>query len=133
MIESLKRAVKAALRPLFRPLLVRIDLPLRVLQPQVDAAHAAIAAIDAAIDAAIGRLDAANGVLVNRVKDLEHESAHDKQLIAALRAENQNFMRGWLQLRTDLLRLQQSSGKAAMPRHCSQDRATDTSALETRP
>lgn len=129
MIESLKRAVKAALRPLFRPLLVRIDLPLRVLQPQVDAAHAAIAAIDAAL----GRLDAANGVLVNRVKDLEHESARDKQLIAALRAENQNFMRGWLQLRTDLLRLQQSSGKAAMPRHCSQDRATDTSALETRP
>jgi hypothetical protein len=105
-MRSIKQGIKALFRPILRPLLLRLELPMRVMQPRLDAVERAIAQIDAAI----GRLDAAHGATVGRVQDLEHHSTHDKTLIGALRNENSNLVRGWLRMRTDLLRLEQTVG-----------------------
>ncbi len=98
-MSSIKRGIKALFRPLLRPLLLRLETPMRVLEPRLDK-----------IDAAIGRLDAGLGATVGRVLDLEHHSKHDQTLIAALRQENSNLVHGWLRMRTDLLRLEQTAG-----------------------
>ena len=104
ILGPIRRGLKAVVRPIFRPLLLRLEMPLRVLQPRLDIIDQAIAQIDAAI----GRLDAAHGATVGRVQTLEGGAEHDRTLIAALRNENQNLVRGWLRMRTDMLRLEQT-------------------------
>lgn len=97
LTRPIKRGVKALFRPLLRPLLLRLELPLRVLQPRLEA-----------LEQAMAQVNAAHGATAGRVLTLEEHSAHDKTLIAALRNENSNLVRGWLRLRSDLLRLEQS-------------------------
>jgi hypothetical protein len=46
--------------------------------------------------------------MVQRLQALEHASEHDRSLTATLRNENQNLVRSWLRMRTDMTRLEQA-------------------------
>jgi hypothetical protein len=93
----IRKGIKALLKPILRPLVLRLDMPFRVMLPKIDA-----------IERAIAQLDIADALMVQRLQALEHASEHDRSLTATLRNENQNLVRSWLRMRTDMTRLEQA-------------------------
>ena len=116
MSTALRSVLKRSLRPFLKPVLARLEMPARVLSARLDAVDGATSAIGQSIpniEAAIGRLAAANGVLANRIKDLETERQRSDALIAALRDEVQVVTRSWMQTRIDVRRAEQPGGHTA--------------------